>query len=146
MALELTPITLRETNAFVEQHHRHHGPARGCICCVAVSTGVVRGVAIVSRPVARMLDDGYTAEVVRCCTDGMRNACSMLYAAAWRAVRALGYRKLVTYTLATEPGASLRAAGMRVVGEVRGRSWSCPSRPRVDTAPLQDKLRWEITA
>lgn len=147
MTLEFTPITLREANTFVEQHHRHHGAARGCICCVAVSlAGVVCGVAIVSRPVARMLDDGWTAEVVRCCTDGTRNACSMLYAAAWRAVRALGYRKLVTYTLATEPGASLRAAGLRVVGEVRGRSWSCPSRPRVDTAPAQDKLRWEIAA
>jgi len=149
MTLDLTPITLREANAFVEQHHRHHGPARGCIVCVAVadpSCADVVGVAIVSRPVARGLDDGWTAEVVRCCTDGTRNACSMLYAAAWRAVRALGYRKLVTYTLASEPGASLRAAGLRVVGEVRGRSWSCESRPRVDTAPLQDKLRWEIAA
>lgn len=70
----------------------------------------------------------------------------LLWCAAWRAVRALGYRKLITYTLATEPGASLRASGFRVVGEVRGRSWSCPSRPRVDTAPHQDKLRWEMAA
>lgn len=149
----LTPITLREANAFVEQHHRHHGPSRGCILCVAVSLPVpeepswsVCGVAIVGRPVSRGADDGWTAEVTRCCTDGARNACSMLYAAAWRAVRALGYRKLITYTLAAEGGGSLRAAGFRVVGQVAGRSWSCQSRPRVDTAPQQDKLRWEIAA
>lgn len=145
MSLTLTPITLREANAYVEQHHRHHGPSRGCIVCVAVAEGqVVRGVAIVGRPVARGADDGFTAEVTRCCTDGARNACSMLYAAAWRAVRALGYRKLITYTLPEEGGASLRAAGFKVVGQVSGRSWSCPSRPRVDTHPLQDKLRWEM--
>lgn len=147
MTLQLTPITLREANAFVEQHHRHHGPSRGCIVCVAVaSDGAVRGVAIVGRPVARGAADGWTAEVTRCCTDGALNACSMLYAAAWRAVRALGYRKLITYTLKTEGGGSLRAAGFKVIGEVSGRSWSCPSRPRVDTHPLQDKLRWEIAA
>jgi len=143
--LQLTPITLREANAFVEQHHRHHGPSRGCIVCVAVALdGAVRGVAIVGRPVARGADDGWTAEVTRCCSDGARNACSMLYGAAWRAVRALGYRKLITYTLAAEGGGSLRGAGFKVVGEVAGRSWSCTSRPRVDTHPLQNKLRWEI--
>lgn len=145
--LELVPITLREANAFVEAHHRHHGPSRGCIVCVAVATeGAVCGVVIAGRPVARGLDDTWTAEVTRCCTDGTRNACSMLYAAAWRAVRALGYRRLVTYTLESEGGASLRAAGFKVVGQVTGRSWSCASRPRVDTAPHQDKLRWEIAA
>jgi hypothetical protein len=147
MSLVLTPITLREANAFIEQHHRHHGPSRGCIACVAVAeAAAVRGVAIVGRPVARGADDGWTAEVTRCCTDGARNACSMLYAAAWRAVRALGYRKLITYTLATEGGGSLRAAGFLCIGKVTGRTWSCPSRPRVDTHPLQDKLRWEVAA
>lgn len=105
MTLVLTPITLREANAFVAVHHRHHGPARGCIMCVAASdwTGV-HAVAIVGRPVARMLDDGWTAEVVRLASDGARNACSMLYAASWRATRALGYRRLVTYTLPSEGG------------------------------------------
>jgi hypothetical protein len=91
------------------------------------------------------MDDGFTAEVTRCCTDGTRNACSMLYRAAWRAARAMGYRKLITYTLAEEGGASLRASGWRIVGEVTGRSWSCPSRPRVDKHPTQGKLRWEVT-
>jgi hypothetical protein len=142
--LILTPITLREACAFIEQHHRHHKPPRGCRFAIAVSAdAVVCGVATVGRPVARSLDDGWTVEVNRCCTDGTRNACSMLYAAAWRAARAMGYRRLITYTLASEGGASLRAAGWRSLGAAGGGSWDRPSRPRVDTAPLQAKLMWE---
>lgn len=144
MTLVITPTSLREANAFVAAHHRHHRPARGCIACVAVSEGdVVRGVAIVGRPVSRMLDDGWTAEVLRVATDGARNACSMLYGASWRACRALGYRRLVTYTLPEEGGASLRAAGWRCIGEAGGGSWDRKGRPRVDLHPTQAKLRWE---
>lgn len=143
-ALILTPITLREANAFVELHHRHHGPSRGCICTLAVSSDdVVRGVAIVGRPVARRLQDSWTAEVTRVCTDGTPNACSMLYGAAWRAVKALGYRRLVTYTLPEEGGASLRAAGWRCIGEAGGGNWNKKSRPRVDSDLQQTKFRWE---
>lgn len=76
----------------------------------------------------------------------MHNACSLLYAAAWRAARALGYRRLVTYILASEPGTSLRAAGWRCVAQTSGGTWDRPSRPRVDLHPLQAKLRWEAGA
>lgn len=142
--LEITPITLREANAFVEHHHRHHGPTRGCIACAAVSEGMaVRGVVIIGRPVARMLQDGFTAEVIRCCTDGKKNAASMLYGAAWRAVKALGYKRLITYTLPSEGGASLRACEWTLVGKAGGGSWNRKHRPRVDTHPTQQKLRWE---
>jgi hypothetical protein len=143
--LTVTPIDFAEANAFVAEHHRHHKPMPGCKFCVAVSDkeGKVRGVAMVGRPVARGNDNGWTLEVNRVATDGARNACSMLYGAAWRAARALGYRKLITYTLPEEGGASLRAAGWKLIGERGGGSWSCPSRPRVDTAPLQGKLLWE---
>ena len=142
--LMLQPITLKEANAYVTKHHRHHGATLGCKFCIAVNDGgIVVGVVIVGRPVARALDDGWTAEVTRLCTDGTRNACSMLYSAAWRAARAMGYRKLITYTLDTESGSSLLASNWRIVGQVKGRSWHCPSRPRVDTHPLQDKIRWE---
>lgn len=142
--LFVTPITLKEANAFVDARHRHHGAKRIARFAIAVSdeTGV-RGVAIVGSPVARGLDDGWTLEVNRCCTDGARNACSMLYGAAWRAARAMGYRKLITYTLPEEGGASLRAAGWRCIGAAGGGSWNCKSRPRVDTAPTQEKMRWE---
>lgn len=147
VSLELTPMSLREANSWVEQHHRHHNPVPGCKFCVAVSDASgVRGVAIVGRPVARHLDDGWTLEVNRCCTDGARNACSMLYGAAWRAARALGYRRLVTFTLPEEGGASLRAAGWHIVGHTKdARGWDRPARPRVDTHPLQSKLRWEAS-
>lgn len=99
----------------------------------------------VGRPVARGLQDGWTAEVLRLCTTGTRNACSFLYGACWRAARALGYTKLVTYTLASETGGSLRASGWRVVAEVKGREWTTPSRPRDPSHP-QDRLRWELAA
>jgi hypothetical protein len=104
---------------------------------------VIRGVAMVGRPVARNLQDGWTLEVLRVATDGVRNGCSMLYGAAWRAARALGYRRLVTYTLPEEGGGSLRAAGMTLIGKAGGGSWNCASRPRVDKHPTQEKLRWE---
>lgn len=146
MPLEITPINLDEANAFVVLHHRHHKPMSGAKFCLAVSDeSGVRGVAIVGRPVSRMLDDGWVLEVNRCCTDGARNACSMLYSAAWRAARALGYRRLITYTLPEEGGASLRGAGWRVIGMAGGGAWSRQERPRVDTHPLQTKLCWEAT-
>jgi len=143
--LHLCPVTISEARAYVDQYHRHHQAPVSGLFAVGVTDGErVRGVAIVGRPVSRVLDaDDYTAEVTRCCTDGVKNAASMLYGACWRAARALGYRKLITYTLITESGSSLRGAGWRVVGEVRGRSWHCPSRPRVDKHPTQAKLRWE---
>lgn len=142
--LEIVPCELAEANAFVSQHHRHHPPVVGHKFSLAVVDGErICGVAIVGRPVARALDKGFTLELTRCCTDGTPNAASALYGAARRATFALGYRKLVTYNLASESGASLRAAGYRVIAEVQGRSWSCASRPRVDKHPLDNKLRWE---
>ncbi|OQS41162.1 XF1762 family protein [Chromobacterium haemolyticum] len=145
MSLNITPVSISEANEFVRQQHRHHKPVAGAKFAVAVSDGDgIRGVAIVGRPVARALDDGWTLEVNRCCTDGARNACSMLYGAAWRAARAMGYRRLITYTLPAEGGGSLRAVGWRLIGQAGGGSWNCPSRPRVDTHPTQEKLRWEI--
>ncbi len=142
--MEITPITLREAMAFVAERHRHHGPPVGGLFAIgASSAGQVVGVAIVGRPVARALADDFTAEVTRLCTDGTRNACSLLYAAAWRACRAMGYRRLVTYTLASEDGGSLRGAGWKCLGEAGGGSWNRPSRARVDCHPTQTKLRWE---
>ena len=148
MSLAVTPINLDEANAFVEQHHRHHKPVPGAKFCVAVSKDdEVRGVVIVGRPVSRHIDDGWTLEVNRCCTDGTRNACSMLYATAWKAAKAMGYTSLITYTMESEGGASLRGAGWRCVGKSTtrvGQGWNVRSRPSVDTHPLQQKLKWEV--
>ncbi|SRR5581483_6560748 len=144
--LSIVPITIADAKEFVRLHHRHHRAPVGGLFAVAVArSGSVVGVAIVGRPVARGNQDGFTAEVTRLATDGSRNACSMLYAASWRAARALGYRRMVTYTLASESGVSLRAAGWFLIAEVSGRSWDCPSRPRTDRHPTQDKLRWEAS-
>lgn len=144
MTLELQPITYPEAAAFIRQHHRHHLPPTGWKFGIAVNDGEqVVGVVTVGRPVSRNLDNGWTLEVNRCCTDGTKHAASMLYAAAWRACKALGYKRLITYTLIEEPGTSLRAAGWKDVYVTDGGSWSCKSRPRVDTAPLGQKTLWE---
>ena len=146
--LRVVPCTISDAREFVTQHHRHHRAPVGGLFAVACAddVGAIRGVAIVGRPVARMNDDGWTAEVTRTATDGARNACSMLYGACWRAARALGYRRLITYTLESESGCTLIAAGWRCLGQVGGGSWSRESRPRVDRHPLQTKIKWQVGA
>jgi hypothetical protein len=142
--LDLLTIDLDAANEFVRRVHRHHGAVRGFKFALgAVKDGEIVGVAIVGRPVSRERDDGLTLEVSRLATDGTKNACSFLYGAAARATFALGYKRLGTYILAAENGASLRASGWRQIGEVYGRSWSCNSRPRIDKHPLQAKLLFE---
>lgn len=141
------PITLEEANAFVAEHHRHHKPVVGHKFSIGAALGnKVVGVVIVGRPVSRHRDDGLTMEVTRLCVDGTPNACSFLYGAAARAAFALGYQRIGTYILKSENGASLRASNWRLVGERGGGSWSVPSRPRVDTHPLEPKLLFEATA
>jgi hypothetical protein len=133
--LHLVPVSFRDACGFVVEHHRHHTPPVGCkfVTGVADGSGVLRGVAIVGRPVARHFDNGMTLEVTRSATDGTLNANSMLYGAARRAAWALGYRRLITYTQAGESGSSLRAAGWRVVAERPAQpGWNRPSRPRED--------------
>lgn len=131
--LHLVPVSFGQACEFVAQWHRHHAPPVGHKFSVGVADEqLLVGVAIVGRPVARHLDNGQTLEVTRVAVaDGARHVCSMLYAACWRAAKALGFRRLVTYTQADESGASLRAAGWRVVAELPPRAgWTCPSRPR----------------
>jgi hypothetical protein len=144
VSLSAHPITWRNAVAFIAKHHRHHAPPRGCLFCIsAVHDGQIVGVAIIGRPVARMNQDGVTAEVTRLATDGARNACSFLYARAWQAAKAIGYRRLITYTLPEEGGASLRGAGWRLIGEAGGGKWTRRSRPRDDAHPTQRKFVWE---
>lgn len=147
--MRVRPITLRAANAEVARLHRHHPIARGCLFCLSVvANDIVHGVAIVGRPVARMLQDGVTAEVIRVATDGTPNACSMLYGAAWRAARAIGYTRMITYTLPEEGGASLRASGWKCTSETAGGGeWSRPSRARqAMKSPTGSKIRWEVTS
>ena len=134
---------MAEANAFVAEHHRHHRPVTGHKYIIACTDGErIVGVVIAGRPVSRHLDDGWTLEVTRLCTDGTKNACSMLYAAAWRAARGMGYKRLVTYILESETGTSLKAAGWRCVGQAGGLRWTGKRRPVIDLYPAQMKLKW----
>lgn len=147
MKLSLVPLELGEANAFVAATHRHHNPVVGHKFSLGAASGDdVVGVVIVGRPVSRMRDDGATLEVTRLCTNGHRNACSFLYGAAARAAFALGFRRIGTYTLPEEGGASLRASGWKLIGERGGGEWGRASRPRVDKHPTQGKLLWETSA
>lgn len=142
--LQIVPIFQDEAFAFVSQYHRHHSKPVGSVFQIAVSEAdKIVGVAIVGRPNARAVQDGFTLEVTRLCTDGTPNACSKLYAACWRISKEMGYRKLITYILNTEPGISLIAAGFTLIGQRGGGSWNTPSRQRVDTHPMQKKLLFE---
>lgn len=144
--LEIVPITQKEANAFVAKYHRHHRPVVGSIFQIAVSKDdKIVGVAIVGRPVARRLDNSWTLEINRLCTNGEKNACSILYAASWRVAKALGYKRLITYILNTESGISIKAAGWKCLGEAGGGSWNVKSRPRIDLHPTQKKILFEIT-
>ena len=142
--LNLIPVSLSEANAFVAKYHRTHKPVTGhkfSIGCM--KDGRLVGVAIVGRPVSRHLDNGLTLEVTRLRTTGEKNACSMLYVAAARAAKAIGYRKIITYTLDTEDGASIRAAGWTCAGPAGGKRWTGSRCPAVDLYPAQMKLRYE---
>ncbi len=143
--LHLVPTTLREANAFVGDHHRHSRPTVGHKFSVGAAVGDrLLGVAIAGRPVARRRDDGCTLEVLRVCVldDAPSNACSLLYGACCRAGRALGYRRAITYTLASERASSLKAAGFQEIGRVPRKSWNVPSRPRRDRHPLCERVCW----
>lgn len=158
MALRLRPVTLREAAAYVREHHRHNDAPRGHRVSVGVvdEHDVLRGVGILGRPLARGSDDGYTAEVLRVATDGAPHACSMLYGALVRASWALGYRKVITYTLGSEPGTSPRAAGFVREATLDGRTWGhTPKLLRHDQRltmfyphrqpPDGPRVRWAIT-
>lgn len=146
----IVPIHFAQANAYVVNVHRHHGRvvgykfALGLIQKTHPVNGVLIGVAICGRPVARKSDDGETLEVVRLATDGTKNACSMLYGACARVAREMGYRRILTFTLESEPGTSLKASGWKLDGVTPGKSWSVPSRERTDKHPLVPKKRWVL--
>ena len=148
MDAHVFPITLKTAQAFIKEHHRHNDPPQGHKFSIGLlDGGRLVGVVVVGRPIARFNDDGYTAEVTRCCVlDNQRNVNSKLYAAAIRAARSMGYRRVITYTLPEESGASLKAVGFRVDGITTNNpnGWDMPSRPRRKPIkyPYCQKIRW----
>jgi hypothetical protein len=145
--ITIVPINRDDAFAYVDAHHRHHGRPQGYKYALAAAAGDrLVGVAIVGRPVARHLQDGWTVEVVRVCTDATANACSALYGACWRAARALGYTRAITYTQDGESGSSLRAAGWLIAASLDPRTgWDMPGRRRLDIGSGGvARIRWEI--
>ncbi len=143
--LTISHIELKDANAYVTAHHRHHGAVQGhrfSLACFEDSR--LCGVAIVGRPRSRRIDQCMTVEVLRLCTDGTRNACSKLYGACRCAAKALGYQRLITYILAEENGKSLLASGFSYCYTSKGGSWNQPGRPRTDKAPVCPKYLYEI--
>lgn len=143
MSLNIVPITYREASAFVNAHHRHHSASQGCKFCIGCTDaeGSLVGVAMCGRPVARFLDDGFTLEINRVRTDGTRNACSKLYGACVRIAQCMGYKKIITYTLKSESGCSVKASGFINEGDAGGINWT-GSRNRNQKIPKEMKIRW----
>lgn len=153
MSLEIIPIGINEANNFVDNFHRHNKPTRGGKFAIGAShDNELVGVAIVGRPIARMLDDSFTAEINRVCVvdHAPKNTCSFLYGRCWRIWQQMGGKRMVTYTLQEESGSSLRGAGWKIMGEVKPRtnSWEGLEKGNYrkrDWQPVfgQLKFRWE---
>lgn len=141
--MRLVPVYQKEANAFVKSIHRHHGPVVGSIFQIGVAIGnKIVGVIICGRPLEKNTDNGYTLEVLRNCTDGTPNACSMLYAAAYRVAKGMGYKRIITAISKKEPGTSLKASGWRYSHDTGGKSWNVKSRPRTDKHELGQREYW----
>lgn len=147
-AIRVVPVELREANAFVSLHHRHHKPTQGHRFSLGIvdDSDTLRGVCVVGRPVARLAGHPRRVlEVTRLATDGVRNGCSMLYAAAARTGKALGYERIQTYILSSEDGVSLRASGWESLGEAGGGQWKhTDGKPRRTDQPTEKKEKWSL--
>jgi hypothetical protein len=144
VTLRTVHVELDEANEYVGRLHRHHKPVTGHRFSIGAARGFdLVGVVIVGRPVARQIDQKHVVEALRLCTDGSKQVCSFLYGAAARAARELGYWRIGTYILASEPGTSLKAAGWTEAHRTRGRDWNCKSRDgRRTDQPMEDKMYW----
>ena len=147
--MTLVPITLREANDFIRQYHRHNKPGVGArFCLAAEEAGEIVGVAVIGRTTARLLHGPKVAELTRVCSKptAPKNTCSFLYAAGRRVWQSMGGERLITYTLQSESGASLRAAGFAIESKLEGGQWNRPNRSRQDQPVCSEpKLRWTAT-
>ena len=146
----IIPLPLRKANEFVTQYHTHNKKARGCKFCIGVEVnGVLEAVAIVGRPVARKLDNGFTVEILRLCTkqNGIKNLCSFLYSRCWKIWQQMGGKRIVTYTLESENGASLKASGFKKADTTRkfleGTGWTTRKNRIWQNIQAQKRIRWE---
>lgn len=140
--MEIRPITFKEASEFINKNHRHHKATVGCKFCVGLYENErLIGCAVCGRPVSRFLDNGVTCEINRLCTDGTRNACSKLYGACCRIAKEMGYKKIITYILESEDGASLKASNFICEGTAGGTHWT-GKRNKGQDIPREMKTRW----
>jgi hypothetical protein len=152
MSLAVVPLTLAAANRHVSEWHRHHAAFPPGLDYFRIGVvdeeGIVQGVAIVARPPNRNSDDGLTCEVVRVATNGAKNACSALYGACARIAREMGFRRIITYTLEAESGASLRASGWKMTKEGIRSYWESHQVPgrtvKAKEHYASTKRRWEV--
>lgn len=144
--MNVSHVELRDANAFIAELHRHHKPVQGHRFSIGANHGgKLVGVAVVGRPVARLTDQRTVVEVTRLATDGTKNACSFLYAAAARAAFELGYSRIQTFILASEPGTSLVASGWECLGTCGGGTWVRKNRDRRTDQPMELKTKYSKT-
>lgn len=142
--LKIKPINLSDAKEFVKTNHRHNIPPTGCKFAISCFENErMCGVAICGRPVSRYLDNGETLEIYRNCTDGTKNACSKLYGACVRIAKNMGYRKVITYTLESESGTSLKASNFKLVGKAGGKQWTGSRKREYYISPKEFKNKWE---
>lgn len=143
--LSIKPIHLDEAKEYIKQYHRHNiPPVGGKFAVSCYDGGRLCGVAMCGRPTARRSNNGVTLEIYRNCTDGTKNACSKLYGACTRIAKAMGYKRIITYTLQSENGASLRAANFIYEGEAGGVEWTGERKRNYYVSPDEMKNRWAI--
>ncbi len=139
----IRPITFRQASDFINKHHRHHKATVGCKFCIGLFDGQnMVGCAVCGRPVSRELDNGLTCEINRLCTDGTRNACSMLYGACCRIAKEMGYERIITYILESENGASLKASNFVCEGIAGAKKWRGKRVKENQEVPHEMKTRW----
>ena len=143
--LKIKPTTLKFAQDYIKKYHRHNIPPVGCKFAICIcDSDRVCGVAVCGRPVSRFLDDGETLEIYRCCTDGTKNACSCLYGACRRIAKSMGYKKVITYTLQSESGTSLKASNFINDGIAGGKEWTGTRKKDYYISPKEKKIRWHI--
>ncbi len=145
--MKSVPLSIMQANYFIHKHHRHHSPVQGHKFSIGVidDDGLLLGVAVVGRPVARMVDQYTVAEVTRLCTDGSKNACSFLYSKCARICKEMGYEKIQTYILIDENGASLRASGWFLEEITDGGEWKHTDGKERLNEQTAAKQRWVKT-
>lgn len=139
-------LPLREACGFIARHHRHHVPPQGGIVALGLwEDEKLVGIGILGRPLARAAQMNGDAELIRLCVlPDVAHAASALQARMKRVAQSLGFRRMLTYTLADEAGTSMRAAGMqRDIDLTRGGEWTTPTRKRLAAIhPTARKIRW----